>query len=112
MYLWIEPWRCINSSLLEDPNESVTSALCGYFRSRSTEDTENIIENICQVWGNTTSNTTNEELASRAGIRMGAIQVISESMPGNITLGDGVTQRGTNFTVVAKFNEAGTVTTA
>lgn len=115
MYLWIEPSRCINSSVSVDPNESVTSALCGYYRSLNpiglTEDAENSIDNICQVWGNTTINTTNEELASRAGIRVGAIQVLSESMPGNITLEDGVTQIETNFSVVAKFNEAGTVTT-
>ena len=115
MYLWIEPWRCEN---LENSvvNESVTSALCSYWQSLDnlynlTEDAEKTIEYFCQVWGNTTTNTTNEELASRAGIRMGAIQVISDSMPGNFTLEDGVTQIETNFMVVAKFDQTGTVVT-
>lgn len=114
MYLWIEPWRCENpeNSVV---NESVTSALCSDWQSLDpdnlTEDDEKTIEYFCQVWGNATTNTTNEELASRAGIRMGAIQVISDSMLGNFTLEDGVTQIETNFTVVAKFDQTGTVVT-
>jgi hypothetical protein len=95
-----------NSSV--DPNESLTSLACDYyqFSSNLTSDP------VCQIWGNTTTATTNDELASRAGIRAGAILVESSaSAPGNYTLEDGVTLIKTTFSVVAKFNEAGAVST-
>lgn len=110
MYLWVVPSRCQNTSLYID--EPVTSLLCEKWQSfdNLTEDAKDKVDYFCQVWGNTTTNTTNEELALRADIRPGAIQVLSESMLGNVTLENGVTQE-TNFTVVAKFNEDGTIVT-
>lgn len=94
-----------NSSV--DPNESLTSLLCDIYQFSSNLTSDS----ICQVWGNTTTATTNDELASRAGIRTGAILVESTSAPGFYTLEDGVTRIETTFSVVAKFNEAGAVST-
>lgn len=109
MYLWIGPDRCLNQ--FPDPNATITSVFCDKLNNMSADfNPEELsrVDSFCRVWGDTYRNTTNEELASRAGIRVGDIEDESMSVLGNLTLPNG-TQVITNYTVIAKFDQAGTV---
>jgi class 3 adenylate cyclase len=118
LYLWMEPRRCpfslVNGNLTES-DETATSVLCSLFESIDpdllTEQEANIIKTVCTVWGNGEQNATSEELASKAGIRVGAIQDVYFSTLGNLTLEDG-TVNETIYSVAAKFNQTTTVGTA
>lgn len=109
MYLWIGPERCMDQ--FPDPNATITSFACDNLNNRSADfnpEEQSSVKNVCRVWGDTYRNTTNEELASRAGIRVGEIEDVSTSVLGNLMLPNG-TRVITNYTVIAKFDQAGTV---
>lgn len=118
LYLWLEPRRCpfrLADGNLTEEDETVTSALCSVFSSLDpdllTEQESNIIKTVCSVWGAGGKNVTDEELASKADIRIGAIQDVAFSSLGNLTLVNG-TVNETIYSVDAKFNISTSVGTA
>ena len=118
LYLWTEPRRCpfrLADGNLTESDETVTSVLCSLLTSIDpdlvTEQDANIIKTVCSVWGDGEQDATNQELASKAGIRPGAIQDVYFSTLGNLTLEDG-TVNETIYSVSAKFNQTTTVSTA
>lgn len=119
LYLWLEPRRCpfnLTSGNLTNTEEAETSLFCNILLNLDfdllTEDEETIINSVCVVWGNGQQNSTNEELSSKAAIRSGAIQQVSLSTLGNLTLADGVTVEETIYSVDARYNQTTTIRTA
>lgn len=113
LYLWIEPRRC-PAKLTDD--ELATNALCyaarGLDPGELTQTEQNFVNALCVTWGDAQRNISNEELASRADIRTGAIQAVSVSTIANLTLEDGVTVEETIYAVEAKYNQSITIYTA
>lgn len=114
LYLWLGPTgRC---PLDSEEGELFTSILCDYFKELDpgnlTQTDTNQVTVLCTVWGDSRRNITDDELATRAEIRTGAIQVVSASNVANLTLADGVTVVNATYLVEAKFNQTITVQTA
>lgn len=110
----ISPSRCGftgNTTMGCTYNGLITSDLCCALEqgTLSANDQERA-EDLCAVWANTTVNTTDEELAKRAGVRVGSIDTIQTAPErGNLTLENGTTIESEEFFVVAKFNESSAV---
>ena len=114
LYLWIEPRRCPLDPA--DAGELATSSLCYYLRGLDpalfSDDERNIVNAVCVTWGDAQRDITDEDLAQRANIRAGAIQVVSASTIANLTLEDRVTVVQTTYAAEAKFNQTITIQTA
>lgn len=111
LYLWLEPKRCPVGNTTED--ELITSFFCSSLLAieNLTQTQETYVNALCIVWTDANRSITDDELASRANIRTGAIQDVSISTVANLTNENGVV-RPANYTTEAKYNQTISIQTA
>lgn len=98
MYLQLLPVRCP----FQGEDGVATSYFCSEeFRSNASMTKNERLDDLCQVWGRTSENTTITELADLANIRTGAIETYSESSINDAS--------GATFSVTAIFNESSSI---
>jgi hypothetical protein len=111
LYLGLEPKRCPVGNSTEEGLS--TSILCSSLLAieNLTQTQETYVNALCVVWTDAHRNITDDELASRANIRTGAIQDVSVSTVANLTNENGVV-RPANYTTEAKYNQTISIQTA
>lgn len=112
LYLWMEPRRCPFGNGTNETLE--TSLFCSLLLGidNLTQSEMNIVDSICVVWTDAVRSITDDELASRAKIRSGAIQDVFVKTKANLTLEDGTVQNNVTYATEAKYNQTITVRTA